>query len=67
MIFPNVGCVIGYCDLELKKNIDVRHIVLDQKKNSKNILEKVFFYIVSRFFFNWGFVSKHFKYCPSER
>ncbi len=29
--------------------------VLDEKKNSKNTLEKEFFYILSGFFLNWGF------------
>jgi hypothetical protein len=37
--------------------------VLDQKKNSKDILEKAFFYILRGFFLNWGFefVSKIWK------
>jgi hypothetical protein len=45
----------------------MRQIVLDQKKNFKNIIENVFFYILSGFFLNWVFVSKNLKNCPSER
>jgi hypothetical protein len=43
----------------------MRHIVLDQKKNSKNTLERAFFYIFSSFFRNWGFVLKNVKNGPS--
>jgi hypothetical protein len=42
----------------------MRHIVLDQKKNSKNTLEKAIFYIFSGFFRNWGFVLKNVKMVP---
>jgi hypothetical protein len=37
------------------------------KKNSKNILEKAFFYIFCGFLHNWGFVIKFLKNGPSER
>jgi hypothetical protein len=42
------------------------HIVLDKKKNSKNILEKVIFYILSGFFLNWDLCPKMIKMGPSE-
>jgi hypothetical protein len=41
------GCGDGYSDFELFFLID-KHLVLDQKKNSKNIFEKAFFY-----YFQW--------------
>jgi hypothetical protein len=37
------GCPIGYSDFKLFSKTEKRHIVLDQEKNSKNILEKAFF------------------------
>ncbi len=54
---PAPCCVRPSHDFELFLKTDIRHIVLDQKKNSKNILEKAFFYIFSGFFLNYGFVS----------
>jgi hypothetical protein len=38
---------LGYSDFEFFLEIDMRHTVWDQKKNSENILEKAFFYIWS--------------------
>jgi hypothetical protein len=37
------GSILRYSDFELFWKTDMRRIVLDQKKNSKNILEKAFF------------------------
>ncbi len=53
--------------LSFFSKIDVGHIVLDQKKNSKNILEKAFSYILSGFFHNLDLVSKNFKNGLDER
>jgi hypothetical protein len=39
----------------------MQHAVLDEKTNSKNILEKAFFFILSGFFPNWEFVSEKFE------
>jgi hypothetical protein len=52
---------VGYSDLELSFKIYMRHTVLDQKKNSKNVLEKAFFFILSGFFLNWRFMLKILK------
>jgi hypothetical protein len=38
--------------------LTMRQVILDWEKT---ILEKVFFFILSSFFLNWGFVSKHLK------
>jgi hypothetical protein len=48
------------------KKIYMRHKVLDQKKNSKNILRKGIFLYCDPFLLNWGFVSKNLKNSPSE-
>jgi hypothetical protein len=42
-------------------------VFLGLGKISKNILEKVFFFILSRFFLIWDFVPKNVKNDPSER
>jgi hypothetical protein len=44
---------LGYSDFEHFWKTDMRHIVLDQKNNSKNILDKAFFkHIFSGFLLN---------------
>ncbi len=47
--------------------IVMRHTVLDQEKNSKNVVEKAIFYILSGFFPNWGFLSKNFTNGPVRK
>jgi hypothetical protein len=47
---------MGYNDFELFFfKINMCLTVLDEKRNSKNILERRIFYIMSGFFLNWGF------------
>jgi hypothetical protein len=41
--------IIRYSYIELFWKTDMRHLVLDRKKNYKSILEKAFFYIFSGF------------------
>jgi hypothetical protein len=36
------------------------------EKNFQNVLEKAFFFILSGFFLNWGFMSKNLRNGPSE-
>jgi hypothetical protein len=46
---PTVICTLGGADFQKSSKFENRHVDLDQKKNSKTILQNTFLEILSRF------------------